>query len=530
MFFWYGPGEQYLSNRGNEEFWFSCSELILPLAAMSAGSAAVLLILLMLLPEKGYRAGVALITGVCVLMMAQGILLPNGYGFLNGTEIDWSRYTCRLVYNTAIWVALLAAAVVWAVKEWESFRTAARFAVCILLTANVVILSVLGLTRKPEQQDPAAYAYLTTDNEFTVSDKGNTIVFVLDAFDSQLMCDLLEEHPEELRTSFRDFTFYHNTSGGATRTKYAIPYLLTGRTNDTGTTYTDYLRDSFERSPLFRELRTGRYSTGFYTESGLLDRTQTEAIGNLSAEGELKASSQWGLTGSLMKMTAFKYAPHILKPAFWMYSAELTQWRGDIVGQRAYRMDDIGFYRDLQEKGLTVKQTAPVFRFYHLEGAHSPFLMDENIRRVSREEGTIRNQSLGVLRIVSAYIQQLKQLNIYDCTTIFVMADHGNREYVPHTCEQNPLLMVKTAEAAKPFSVSEIPLSYQDMPSMLTDALKNSLDIEGKYPTEGTRCFYIAIERNDSDTITEYASDGEAYLAAGYQATGTVYHTDRSAK
>ena len=525
-FVWYGPSELYLSNRGSEEFWFSYNELILPLAAISAGAAAVLLMILMLLPEKGYHAGTALITDISVLMMAQGIILPNGYGTLNGAEIDWSQYTGRLISNTAIWVLISAAVVVCAIRKWEKFRMAARYAACILLALEAVTLAALDLAHRPEQRETVAgYVYLTTENEFVLSGKGNTIVFVLDAFDSQLMCDLLEEYPDEIRTLFEDFTFYHNTSGGATRTRFAIPYILTGQINDTGETYTDYLKHSYDISPLFRELRTEKYSTGFYTDYGLIDRTQTEAIDNLSAEGELKASSQWGLTGSLIKMTAFKYVPHILKPLFWMYGAELTQWRGSIVGQRAYRSDDIGFYQDLLAKGLTVKQAKPAFRFYHLEGAHSPYIIDENIRRVSHAEGTIKKQGLGVLRIVSAYIQQLKQLHVYDCTTIIVMADHGNREYVPHTCEQNPLLMVKATEESKPFSVSEIRLSYRDMPSMLTDALTNNLNIEEKYAAEGTRYFYIGITTDDTDTITEYSSEGEAYDAAGYHETGTVYYS-----
>ena len=92
-FLWYGPGELYLSNRGSDEFWFSYGELILPLAVISTGVVLVLLTILMLLPKKGYHIGIALIIGINVLMMAQGLVLPNGYGLLNGAEIDWSQYT-----------------------------------------------------------------------------------------------------------------------------------------------------------------------------------------------------------------------------------------------------------------------------------------------------------------------------------------------------------------------------------------------------------------------------------------------------
>ena len=66
------------------------------------------------------------------------------------------------------------------------------------------------------QTEKADAEFLSTKNEFILSGQQNTLVFVLDAFDSEYMCELLEEYPEEIRESFHDFVFYHNTSGGAT--------------------------------------------------------------------------------------------------------------------------------------------------------------------------------------------------------------------------------------------------------------------------------------------------------------------------
>ena len=520
-FFGYGPAELYLSNKGSEEFWFAYSEILWPIVIISLATFVIIMGLLMVLPTKWYHIVMAVIIAVTALLLLQALFLPNNYGSLNGEQIDWGQYTGRLIYNTAIWLAVIAGVIFWSVRDWRGFRKIMQFAAAIILLIQVTTLVTTGFTNPDNQAEKdVENVYLTTNNLYTVSEEKNTIVFVLDAFDSQIMCDLLEEYPDELHASYKDFTFYHNTSGGATRTKYAIPFILTGKTNDTGGTYAEYLKKSFEKSPLFQELRTEKYNTGFYTEYGYVDRTQTEAIDNLSSGGRMHATSQWGLSQSMLKMTAFKYAPHILKSVFWMYSFELAQWRGGDENQNTepYKMDDIRFYNTLQENGLIVKDKQPSFRFIHLKGAHDPYTMDENMNKVDMHQGDVHNQCLGVLRIVSLYIQLLKQNNLYENSNIIIMADHGNRDY-----EQNPLFMVKTAGTNTDFIMSDIRLSYCDVSAMIADALRGGLDVEGNYIEDGIRRFYVGKNNNDTYKITEYASDGNAYDPGSYYSTGKVY-------
>ncbi|QUC66684.1 sulfatase-like hydrolase/transferase [Aristaeella hokkaidonensis] len=521
--FGYGPAELYFSNQGSEEFWFAFSEILWPVVFIGLGVFIVVLGLLMVLPTKGYHYALATIMAVSVLMLVQTLFLPNNYGSLNGTQIDWNQYTGRLIYNTVIWLAVIAGAIFWAIRNWIGFRSWMRIAAVILLFIQAVILVITGVTnsgRKAEKE--IENVYLTTNNLYTVSDNENTIVFVLDAFDSQIMCDLLEEYPEELTSIFKDFTFYHNTNGGATRTKYAIPYILTGKTNDTGGTYAEYLKESFQESPLFKELRTGKYNTGFFTEYGYVDRTQTDAIENLSSGG-MHTTSEWGLSQSVLKMTAFKYMPHILKPFFWMYSFELAQWRGGSSEATAYKIDDIQFYQQLREKKLAFVSGKPAFRFIHLRGAHGPFTMDENMNSIPHEQGTEKQQALGSLRIVSEYIEQLKDQGVYDNTNIIILADHGDKGYVKPNYEQNPLLMIKMMHENKDFSVSDLSLSYLNISGMIAELLRNGFIRIEDYEVEGARYFYVGAESNNSYHLIEYASHGKAYDASSYYATGHDY-------
>ena len=516
----FGPADLYMTNRGSEEFWFQYTDLLVPLLVIFVLSMVVLLVVLLVLPQKGYRVALALITAAAVLMYLQGKLLPNDYGALNGKQIDWwsQAYTIRFIYNTAIWVGLILAAVLTAVKKWDVFRKAAQLIMICLLAVQISSLVILGMSKGETRQTEKADAeFLSTKNEFILSGQQNTLVFVLDAFDSEYMCELLEEYPEEIRESFHDFVFYHNTSGGATRTKYGIPFILTGKTNDTGDTYGAYLSEAFQQSVLIKTLREREIDTGFYTNSAYIDCSQTAAIDNLSTE-EIRPSSGAGLAGSVLKMTAFKYIPQLLKPLFWMYSFEFDQWKGSAEELQPYIIDDILFHDTLTSQGLSVSKSGETFRFYHLMGTHGPFTMNENIEKITDGYGTVQQQAIGCLRILEEYLRQMKALGIYDQATIVILADHGDRDY-----EQNPLFMVKAPYSDAEFRVSDLRLTYADLPEMLTDAIHGKLVIENSYEKTGTRYCYNGYEENSEYVITEYATEGDAYDPGSYYKTGKLY-------
>jgi len=268
LFFGFGPAEIYFSNRGSTEFWFSYADLFLPLIFLSLGSFILLYIILLVLPTKGYHIFMAVIIAVTVLLFFQGFFLPNNYGSLNGQQIDWGKYTLRYIYNTLIWLIIICISILLCIKNWSTFRKVIQYIAISLIIIESISLLFVGLSNKETKTESVSgEVFLTTKNEFVLSNNQNTIVFILDAFDSSMMYQLMDEHLDEIKESFSDFVLYHNTSGGAIGTKYAIPFILTGKTNDTGGSYRSYLKESYQHSPLFQELRTGNYNTGIYEKA-----------------------------------------------------------------------------------------------------------------------------------------------------------------------------------------------------------------------------------------------------------------------
>lgn len=60
-----------------------------------------------------------------------------------------------------------------------------------------------------------------------MSGEQNFVIFMLDAADSREFSYLLEQNPE-YRDIFADFTYYENTVGAYSCTRYAVPYILSG--------------------------------------------------------------------------------------------------------------------------------------------------------------------------------------------------------------------------------------------------------------------------------------------------------------
>ncbi len=82
-------------------------------------------------------------------------------------------------------------------------------------------------TKEPDQVNVADLR-MTEDGLFTVSEKSNVIVFVLDFTDTKQMSQIMQEHPEEFN-DWTGFTWYNNVAGSMVPTRYGVPFLLTGQ-------------------------------------------------------------------------------------------------------------------------------------------------------------------------------------------------------------------------------------------------------------------------------------------------------------
>ena len=516
--FVFAPVDLYLTSA--EDLWFGLEDILPWLGLLALAAFLLVTLLSWLLPQKLSVAFRAAVYAGSFLLYLQGNLLVLDYGTLNGDEVNWSAYTLQYVLDALLWVVVVGLFIFLMFRFRKKFRRIVEIAACVLLVTQVASLSVFLVKHYTAPQPEDSKRFVSVKNEFTVSPENNTVVFILDAFDAHLFETVRQKYPEKIDGGFDDFTYFPDTVGGATRTKFAIPFILGGFTNRDELAYLDYRKTVYDESPLIRELSTGAYDSGFYTSSFYIDLSRDDAVGNIVVGRPLPSSAP-GLTKQFMRLVAFRYAPSFLSRYFWMYTGDFDYWKGYVNGVAPYKTDDAKFYQELSSKHLKASAEKPAFRFYHLKGAHTPFTLTENCKRVAIGKGDEEHQVLGVLSIVKEYMSQLKTLGLYDRTTVIVMADHG---YVAHsTAEQTPLFMVKLAGASHPFEVSDMPFSYVSLPEIMTSALRGELTSLEPYRASSPRYFYRLTEKNSDVHLTEYTVSGPA-LETEPVKTGVVFY------
>ncbi len=518
-FFCFGTASIFIKN--TDEFWFAFGDILPVLLALSTFFFAATLLMEKLLPAKFRKYLQAAVYALTFSFFVQGYVLGNSFGLLDGKDIDWGQHWVSGLVSSLVWLAIFAAAVIAIQKDEKKARSAMNFLLVVTLGLQVFILTYSLVRRK--ESDVKKDVFLTTDGAFNLSKNNNTIVFLLDRFDAKLFASLLEHEEYQLQEKFEDFTFYRNMSGGTSRTKYAIPYLFTGRTITEPVSYMEYIHKSFADSPFVQELRKGKVDARVLTDAFQISTDETKAFANIR-DGRLEVSRPLHMALHFCKLTAFCFVPVPAKRFFWMYP-DFERWTADQTDRHPYLTDDVRFRREMQQE-LNASMEKDVFRFYHLFGAHGAYTMSENCTRIPKSVGTEERQARGSLKIVLDFIVLAKELGIYDDMTIFVMADHGGIGI-----EQNPLFMLKERKKSKPFSISDAPCTYKDMPLIYRDAVTGTtINMDKRYSHPGEERIVYDWIGTSKLSLVEYSSTGHASDESSYKKTGRVFHGNNGNK
>ena len=220
------------------------------------------------------------------------------------------------------------------------------------------------------------------------------------------------------------------------------------------------------------------------------------------------------------KYFIYKYFPYFLKKYSYIETMdfyrckyrdeyELFNWRNPFV----YNVLNDNKVHKIKEKN---------FNYMHIEGAHTPFDMDENFKPI--KNGTY-NQKLGAtLKIINKFINRLKENDVYDNSVIIVMSDHGYN-FDDYVGRQNPISYIKGINEHHDLNYSDLPISYTD----LMDAYKELLD--GKQSTElfnnidkdRKRRYLLYIYMRENHMV-EYEQTGKAWDEETLIATGKEFN------
>ena len=207
-----------------------------------------------------------------VAAYVQVLLLNSELPTADGKSVNWGDYTSIMLVSTVVWIVIVAIPlVVGHLKTSLARGGAVALSLALIIVQGVGVGSLFAsgafeAAKEEPGQVNVADLRMTEDGLFTVSEKSNVIVFVLDFTDTKQMSQIMQEHPEEFN-DWTGFTWYNNVAGSMVPTRYGVPFLLTGQLPQQGELFSQYLATRYERSTYLDDIHNAGYSMGIYTDT-----------------------------------------------------------------------------------------------------------------------------------------------------------------------------------------------------------------------------------------------------------------------
>ena len=483
-----GPFEMFFANMSY--FNFTTGDFALYILGLAAILLVLTTIATTVLKGKIFDYIFSFVFGLAICGYVQGNLLNINLGALDGTPIAWNQYKVHSMINLVIWLMVLLIPYIVHYFSKKIWTKTVKFVSILLIGMQVISLVFSAADAKPI---PHGNAYFASENMFNLSADKNVVVFILDYYDMEYIDSILQEDPDYLKP-LSGFTYYKNMVGAYTRTYPAVNYLLTGKRTRFDIPYEQYQNESNNNSTFLKDIKANGYKTRLYIPAsetigsvGKLYET-VDNIKFLDSESERNIDSP-GISKGLLYLSAYKHMPHTLKPNFWMYTGdfeEYAQKSEQDTSTVAVKPNDIKFFDQLKHQKLKNSESQNCFTFYHMRGAHSPYVIDEFGKHDSGHDTDVISQAKGSLYIVYQYMQQMKDLGMYKDSTIIITADHGIF-YKTLKKPANPIFFMKPAgKDNETLTYSNAPVSHEDFHATVIKA------VGGDYKKYGTPIDEIA--------------------------------------
>ena len=524
------------------QFIFSPGEIIWILIAFCAAATAVMTAVGTLLPLKASLIlnAIEFSGGLCCYV--QSFFLNGKMGTLTGEGDHYSLST--VLVNLLLWVLIAAVIIVGAIllikfKKEQLARSVVMFLALSLtvmqLTAFVsTVFTSDGMTGSGVQKN----YYLSDIGEYEISDGKNTVMFIIDTCDGRYLEQAISEYPD-IFDGLDGFVYYPNATSTHSRTYPSMPYLLTGEICHFDKPYSEYVDEAYKNNSYIEDIKATGCNIGLYTNNQYVANKGMMSIDNSVSNSETRISFI-GTLKQMGRISLYRNVPYALKSRF-RYGGESVNENVIFIPksapQRCVTSDDVVFYNRLVSDGIAVSGSySKAFRLYHMWGAHPGGKFDQNMQPA--KQGSTTQCIRGNFLIIQDYIRQMKELGVYEDSTIIITADHGSSN---GSSDKRPLVIDSAPTVAmlvKPsgcgmsnegVTTSTAPVCHADLFSTVIASLDGNYEKYGTpvwNHTEGeqrTRYYYNQALYSDEDgeiALREYAVTGDARDVSNWKLTG----------
>jgi len=432
-FLFFGPFE--LVAYSGKSLFYSYKD-VWPMLAILAGAVFVVgSPILPLVRGKIFNYLMTVILAITASAYLQAMFFNGGVGTLNGDPVDWLKLKGDMLLNFLMWIGVLVLLLfVLYMKRsfWRGLTTV--LSVLIVLSQCVPMIGIFtGAFGKKVTFTEHDY-YLSREGMFEYSAEHNVLVFVLDRLDY----DYIAAVKPELFDRLDGFTSYTNAITTYARTKPALSHILTGYEGCAYDIMEDdsYYKDAWtaDGKNLLADLGKAGYRVDVYAEMSSMFTDGEFALAHVdNTDHDSFVVPKEKILPRMMELSLFRYTPTAMKPFFIHDTNYFNNGAVEVDSapeKEPYFVDE-SLYIDgfenisLKEGATDLEGSTKSFKFYHFNGVHSPFYMNEDGTRNPYGETDNVRQLKGSFSILYRIFDRMKELGIYEDATIIITADHG---------------------------------------------------------------------------------------------------------
>ena len=442
---------------------FSAGSIAPAFGLATVGATVVIAAVFALIPGRVRGLAIGILLGVAVMFYVQAAFMNGVIGTLDGNTFDWHDFPQEAYKNIVIWAGVLIVLIVLAVLFPEKAKT-----VCLIVCAALFLAQAVALvtTWVPEDKSTPNYQ-LSGDDQFEFSTGENIIFITLDQFNPLIFEEQLEADPS-LREYFKDFLYFDNMSSCYSFTFPSLMYLGTHQYFDTTVPTREAVYNAWhsdQAQEFYDILHEHGYEVNLFMESNYAALGAENMIGkadNVVEAGDLVVTPLF--FEFVLDMSLYRYMPILLKNDFCVSTGGIVDI-STYEGVKKLRIN-YDFLSSLEADGLTLTDEHNVFNWYHMAGAHFPYVVDYD-GYLCDEDETDRNEQLhGYLVMVGTFFEYLKDIGVYDDATIIISADHGYFE-----CFQAVGMVKLSGETRTAMETTSAPVSQEDIMPTILDVL-----------------------------------------------------------
>lgn len=443
------PAQVYLVNRSAVLVFFR--EVLLSTVILASGVIIVLTGLLAIIPAASRRRITVLLLGVSFLFWFHAYCLVWPYAVLDGGDIPWETYAGRGVIDAILWVLVLGSLLRFTSRVYPRAGLA-----CVgLLLIQFASLGISTSRAYVSPLDLFKHYYVEKEAVFDYSTNKNVILIVLDEFQSDIFAEAVLPQPG-LRAHFTGFTYFPDTTAGANFTELALPAILTGSIYDNGTPRDQYLRKAYLDHSLPATLKRAGFDVHLFPWRGFANESiyYHEDVASNFKRRPRPLADKLGDVCRLVDLGVFRSMPQFAKR--YVYD-DSKWWLSDLFTRALARhraasrsaahagantqpgeigpsltldniFTELARNHPLPGKGMTAHAGPGAFKFYHLAGLHVPVKLKRDFTTgvFDYTRANFNEQAEAYVKIMGAYLDELKRHNLYDNSMIVILGDHGS--------------------------------------------------------------------------------------------------------